>query len=124
MQYEAININDNFWAIQPSNKRFYITCLQYSYSISLHFLYNIIYLPDGCQANAIPFVLPSNNKINIEPTLEAPENKLGFNKSYSKINNFCLMQSPNISSLTDENIANKIPEMKHMSVFSMNKTLT
>ena len=37
------------------------------------------------------------------------------------------MQSLNISSLTDDtlqNSANKIPEMKHVSVFSINNTLT
>ena len=55
--------------------------------------------------------------------MEAPENKLDFNRSYSKINNYSLMQSLNISSLTDDslqNLASKIPEMKHMSVLSRN----
>ena len=45
------------------------------------------------------------------------EYKLGFNRSNSKINNFILMQSLNISSLTDNKLhvlANKIPEMKHV----------
>ena len=59
--------------------------------------------------------------------MEATENKLGFNRSYSKINNFSLMESLDISNLTDDNlksIANKIHEMKHMSVFSINNTLT
>ena len=72
------------------------------------------------------FVLPSNNKLNVEPIIEAPEHKLGFNRSYSKINNFCLMQSINISSLTDNGLdalGNKIPEMKHVSIFSINSTL-
>ena len=58
--------------------------------------------------------------------MEAPESKLGFNRSYSKFNNFSLIQSLNISSLTDnslQNLANKIPEMKHMCVFSINNTL-
>ena len=36
--------------------------------------------------------------------MEALENKLGFNRSYSKINNFILMQSLNISSLTDNGL--------------------
>ena len=47
--------------------------------------------------------------------------------STPKINNFSLMQSLNISSLTDDNLknsANKIPEMNHMSVFSISNTLT
>ena len=37
------------------------------------------------------------------------------------------MQSLNISSLTDDslqNLVNKIPEIKHMSMFSINNTLT
>ena len=38
------------------------------------FPYYIIYLPDGCEANAITFVLTSNNKLNIEPTDESLEN--------------------------------------------------
>ena len=59
--------------------------------------------------------------------MAAMENKLGFNRSYTKIKNCSLMQSLDISSLTDDNvknIANKIPEMKHMSVLSINNTLT
>ena len=59
--------------------------------------------------------------------MEALESKLGFNRSYSKIDNFSLMQFLNISSLTDDslqNLANKITEMKHMSVLSINNTLS
>ena len=51
--------------------------------------------------------------------METPKIKLGSNRSYSKINNFSLIQSLNISSLNDDslqNIANKIPEMKHICV--------
>ena len=47
--------------------------------------------------------------------MEGPENKLGLNRSYSKINNFSLMQSLNISSVTDDRsqaLAKEIPEMK------------
>ena len=43
----------------------------------------MIYLLDGCEANAITFVLPSNNKLNVEPITETPEYKLGFNMKYS-----------------------------------------
>ena len=57
------------------------------YSIKCYFQYDIIYIPDGCEANALAFVLQSNNKLNIEPITEAPEYKLGFNRSYLKINN-------------------------------------
>ena len=86
-----------------------------------------MYLPNGCEANAITFVLPSNNRLNVDSIIETSENKLGFNRSYSKINNFSLMQSLDISSITDENLkslANEIPQMKYMSVFSINNTLT
>ena len=59
--------------------------------------------------------------------MKIPESKLGLNvRSYSKINNFSLMQSLDMSNLTDDslqNLANKIPEMMHMSVFSINNTL-
>ena len=84
---------------------------------NLHFPYDIIYLPNDCEANAITFVLPSNKKLNVEPYVEATEYKLGFRRSYSKINNFSLMQSLSISSITDDRsqiLANKIPEMKHI----------
>ena len=57
--------------------------------------------------------------------MEAPESKLGFNRSYSKIKYFSLMQSLNTSSLTNnslQNLANKISRMKHISVFSINNT--
>ena len=127
-QDAAININDNFLAISTlqNNKKIYITCLQHSYSIALHFPYDIIYLPNRCEANGITFVLLSNNQLNVDSIVEATENELGFNRSYSKINNFSLMQSLDISSLTDDNlksIANEILEMKHMSVFRINITL-
>ena len=66
---------------QPSRiiTKLYITCLQFSYLIKLHFPYDIIYLPNGCEANAITFALPSNNKLNVEPIIETPEYKLSFN---------------------------------------------
>ena len=82
-QDEAINTNDNFWAISTlhNSKMLYITCLQYSYSISLCLSYDIIYLPDRCEANAITFLLPSNNGQNVGSIMEAMENKLGFNIS-------------------------------------------
>ena len=103
-QGETLNINDNFWAISPlqDNKKLYITCLPFSFTIKLHFPYDIIYLPNGYEANAIAFMLPSNNKLNIESSTEATEYKLGFNRSYSKCNSLSLMQSLNISSLTDD----------------------
>ena len=128
MQDEAININDDFWAISTlqNNKKLYITSLQYRYSITHHFPYNVIYLPDGCEANAITFVIPSNKRLNVDPIMESQENKLGFNRSYPKINNFSLIQCLNISNLTDyslQKMANKIPQMKHMSMFSINNTL-
>ena len=43
--------------------------------IKLCFPYVIIYLPDSCEVNAITFVLPSNNKLNLEPTTKAIEYK-------------------------------------------------
>ena len=109
------------------NKKLYMTFLQYSYTIKLHFPYDIIYLPNGCEANAVTFVLPSNNKLNIKSSIEANEYKLGFNRSYSKINNFSLMQSLNISSLMDDKLqdfAHKFLEVKHVSIVSINSTLT
>ena len=128
-QDEAITINNNFLAISTlqNNKKLYTTCFHYSYSISLHFPYNIVYLPDRCEANAITFILPSNNRLNENSMPKTMENKLGFNRSNSKINNFSLMQSLDVSSTSDEtlkSLANKKLEMKHMSVFSINNTLT
>ena len=103
-QNEAINIKDNFWAISTlqNNKKLYITYFQYSYSISPPFPYDIIYLSDRCEANAIIFVLPSNNRLNVDSIMKTTENILGFKRPYSKINNFSLMQPLNISSLTDK----------------------
>ena len=83
-QDEAIDINDNFWSMSTlhDNKKVYITCLQFSYLIKLHFPYDIIYLSNDCEANAITFLLPSNTKLNVKPTDESPKYKLGFNISY------------------------------------------
>ena len=54
-QDETIDINDNFWSISTlhDNKKFYITCLQFSYLIKLGFPCDIINLLIGCEANAI-----------------------------------------------------------------------
>ena len=46
--------------------------------IKLQFPYDIIYLPNGYKANAIIFVLPSSNKLYVEPTIEATKCKLGL----------------------------------------------
>ena len=94
-QDEAINIYDNLWSSSTlhDDKKVYITFLQFSYLINLHFPYDMIYPPNGCEANGITFVLPFNNKLNVEPINESPKYKLGFNRSYSKIDNFSQMQS-------------------------------
>ena len=47
-------------------------------------LFDIIYQPNGFEADVITFVLLSNNKLNVEPATEATEYKLGLNRSYSK----------------------------------------
>ena len=44
--------------------------------IKLRFLYDIIDLPNGCEANAITFVFPSNNKLNVEPNIEVIKYKI------------------------------------------------
>ena len=76
MQDGAININDNFWSISTlhSDKKVCITCLHFSYFIKPHFPYDIIYLINGYEANAITFPLPSNNKLNVESIDKSPEN--------------------------------------------------
>ena len=127
MQDEAININDNFGSISTlhSDKRF-TSCLQFTSLIKLHFPYDIVYLPDVCKANAITFLLSSNNKLNLESINESP-NQLGFKGSHSKIDNFSLMQTLNILSLIDyklEVLASKIPEMKHVSISGIMSALT
>ena len=55
MQDEAININDTFWSISTlhDNKKVYIRYLQFRNLIKLHFPYDIVTLPNGCEANAI-----------------------------------------------------------------------
>ena len=55
------------------------------------------------------FLLPPNNKLHVESSIETPQHKLGFNRSYSKINNFNLMQSLNLTSLMD----NKLQDLSH-----------
>ena len=128
-QDEAININDNCLAIPTlqDDQKLCITCLQFSYTIKLHFPCDIIYLPDGCEVKATSFLLQSNNKLHVESSIETPQHKLGFNRSYSKIDNFNLMQSLNLTSLIDnklQDLAHKILEMKQMSIYSINSTLT
>ena len=95
--------------------------------MKLCFPYDIIYLPDGCEANAISFLLPSNNKLHVKTPVESPQHKLGFNRSYSKIDNFSLMQTLNLTSLTNEklqDLAHKFMEIKQISIHSINSILT
>ena len=59
--------------------------------------------------------------------MEVLENKFGFNRLYSKINNFSLIQSLNVSSITDgrlQALVNEIPEIKQVSIFSINSMIT
>ena len=83
---EAGSINDSSLAISTlqGDKKLYITCLQFSYTIKLHFPYDIIYLSDRCEANAMSFILLSNNRLHEESFIKTPHHKLGFNRSYSK----------------------------------------
>ena len=70
-----------FGLFQPSKTiKLYITCLHYSYAITLCFLCDVIYQPNGCRANDITFVLPSNNRPNVDSIMEVLENKLGLNR--------------------------------------------
>ena len=101
--------------------------MQLSYTIKLHFPYDIIDLSSGCEANAISFVLLPNNKLHVESSIGTPQYKLSFNRSYSKINNFSLMKSLNLPSLMDDklqNLAHNIMEMKQMTIYSINSMLT
>ena len=78
MQDVAININDNFWSISTlhNDKK----GLHHLFAVQLFnkmcFPYDIIYLPDGCEANTITFVLPSNNKLNVELIDESLKNQV------------------------------------------------
>ena len=88
----------------------------------------MIYLStDGCEANGISFLLPYNNKLHVQTPVESPQHMLGFNRSYSKIDNLNLMQILNLTSLTDDklqDLAHKILEMKQMSFYSIHSALT
>ena len=86
-QVKALNINEKFWAISTleSNKKLYITCLQFSYSLALWFPYDITYITDGCEANAITFILPCNKCLNVDSDIKAWENKFGLIRSYCKL---------------------------------------
>ena len=84
-------------------------------------------MPDECEANAISFLIPSNNKLHVKSPMETPQCNLGFNRSYSKINNFNLMKTLNLTSITNDklqDLAHKVPEMKHRPIYRINSTLT
>ena len=112
-QDDAININVNLWAILTlqDDKKLYTTCLLFTYTIKLCFSHYIIYLPNGFEANAISFILPSNNKLNVESSIEMSQYKVGFNMSYSKIDNVSFMQSLDLSSLMDDKLQDLDHEM-------------
>ena len=72
-------------------------------------------------------VLPSNNKLNVEPIGESPKNWVLIDCTQKLIDNFSLMQALNILSLMDYNLealANKIWEMKHLFISCIKSTLT
>ena len=70
MQDEAININDNLWSISTlysARKVYHHMFAVQLFEKTIIFSYDIIYLSGGCEANAMTFVLPSNNHLNVEP---------------------------------------------------------
>ena len=120
---EPININENFGQYPPSKMIINYTLHAYSYTIKLHFSHDIIYLPDGCEANAIFFLLPSNNKLHVKTPTETPQHKLGFNRSYFKINNFNLMLTLNLTSFTNDKLEDVAHKTTEMSIHSINSML-
>ena len=66
-RYQAISIDKNFWAITTlSPRKLYISCLNYTYPLSLKHPFDIIYLPNFCEASSDSFLLPSNDKLTQE----------------------------------------------------------
>ena len=87
----------------------------------------IIYLFDGCESIAISFLRPSNNSLHVKTSVEIPKHKLGFNRSYSKIINFNLMQTLNLTSIPNDklqDLTHKISQIEQMSYHSINIMLT
>ena len=117
---KAISIDKNFMAITTlSPQKLHVSCLSDSYPFSLRNPFDIMYMPNGCEASLDSFFLPSNDKL----TQEVDSRKfiikfVDFKRKYEKLTDFTWMQTFNLSALSNnelDSFASKIWELKRVS---------
>ena len=74
-------------------RKLYITFLAYSYPHTVNHPFDIIYLPNSCEAVIESFFLPSNEQLHGEVDAKNLHvNLINFEGRYDKLNEFTLLQ--------------------------------
>ena len=86
-------------------RKLYVTCLNHLYPHNLRYPFGIIYLPNSCKASSDSFFLPSTDELTSKVgSRHLNITFLNFKKQYEKLNAFTLMQTFNLTPLSNEEL--------------------
>ena len=130
-QDTVINLDQNIWALavlEPTE--LHVSCLTYSYQIRIESSFKLIELDNSRQAYNPNFILPSSNLIKEKLNQSLITDRFfNYDLKYTSIPNFFLMNTFNITKLTQEQLdtlAYDLPPVHNMpfkSVTSMLKPI-
>ena len=105
-QDTVINLDQNIWALavlEPTE--LHVSCLTYSYQIKIESSFKLIELDNSCQAYNPNFILPSSNLIKEKLNQSLITDRFfNYDLKYTSIPNFFLMNTFNITKLTQEQL--------------------
>ena len=105
-QDTAINLDQNIWALavlEPTE--LHVSCLTYSYQIKIESSFKLIELDNSCQVYNPNFILPSSNLIKEKLNQSLIMDRFfNYDLKYTSIPNFFLMNTFNITKLTQEQL--------------------
>ena len=125
---KAVNINSNYWALTTLTPTILqVTCLTTSYQIKVKYPYDIVYLPNSCEATTNNYLIPANDKISTEISFE--EFGLSSTKlklQYENITDFALFQKLDFPKLSQDEIthlAQQFPPLEEIKIEHIRDTL-
>ena len=108
-------------------RNLYLSCLTYSYLLTLRHPFNIIYLPHSCEASSHSFFLPSHYKLNHKGDGKNLSIKfINFERKYEKLSDFTLIQAINLTTTSKQELckcASKIWKLKIIPFLHAKKVL-
>jgi len=128
-QDQAINLEQNIWALSVLEvpTELHITCLTYSYEIAVTTNFQLIELDNSCQAYNPNFIIPSSNIMKEEQNSSIIKDRfLNYDPEYTSIPNFFLMQTFNLTLLSQEQISQiavDLPPIQSISVHNISELL-